>query len=46
VIAAVEDAARTDDIWVVVRTGSGDSFCAGLDLSSGERSSPLSTQSV
>jgi 2-(1,2-epoxy-1,2-dihydrophenyl)acetyl-CoA isomerase len=46
VIAAVEDAARTDDVWVVALTGSGDAFCAGLDLSGGERSSPLSAQSA
>ena len=46
VIAAVEDAARTDDVWVVAVTGSGDAFCAGLDLSGGERSSPLSRQSA
>src|SRR5271163_902085 len=46
VIAAVEDAARTDDVWVVALTGSGDAFCAGLDLSGGERFSPLSRQSA
>jgi len=46
VIAAVEDAARTDDVWVVALTGSGDGFCAGLDLSGSERSSPLSRQSA
>ena len=46
VIAAIEDAARTDDVWVVALTGSGDAFCAGLDLSGGERSSPLSRQSA
>src|SRR5271170_2829041 len=46
VIAAVEDAARTDDVWVVALTGRGDAFCAGLDLSGGERSSPLSRQSA
>src|ERR1700733_12786933 len=46
VIAAVEDAARTDDVWVVALTGSGDAFCPGLDLSGSERSSPLSRQSA
>src|SRR5476649_621088 len=41
VIEAVEAAAKDDDIWVVALTGSGDSFCAGLDLSpSGERYHP------
>src|SRR3984957_19986748 len=46
VIAAVEDAARTDEVWVIAITGSGDSFCAGLDLSGGERFHPLSAQSA
>jgi 2-(1,2-epoxy-1,2-dihydrophenyl)acetyl-CoA isomerase len=32
VIGAVEDAARDDDVWVVAITGTGDAFCAGLDL--------------
>jgi 2-(1,2-epoxy-1,2-dihydrophenyl)acetyl-CoA isomerase len=45
-IAAVEDAARTDEVWVIAITGSGDAFCSGLDLSSGDRSSPLSAQSA
>ena len=46
VIAAVEEAARVDDVWVVAITGSGDSFCAGLDLSGSERFSPLTPQSA
>jgi 2-(1,2-epoxy-1,2-dihydrophenyl)acetyl-CoA isomerase len=46
VVGAVEDAARDDNVWVVALTGSGDSFCAGLDLSSGERFHPLSAQSA
>lgn len=46
VIGAVEDAAAIDDIRVIALTGSGDSFCAGLDLSGGERTSPLSAQSA
>jgi 2-(1,2-epoxy-1,2-dihydrophenyl)acetyl-CoA isomerase len=46
VIAAVEAATRSDDVWVIALTGSGDSFCAGLDLSGGERTSPLSPQSA
>lgn len=46
VIAAVEKAAADDNIWVIAITGSGDAFCAGLDLTpSGERTSPLSPQS-
>jgi len=46
VIRAVEDAASDDNVWVIAVTGSGDAFCAGLDLSgSGESASPLSPQS-
>jgi 2-(1,2-epoxy-1,2-dihydrophenyl)acetyl-CoA isomerase len=41
VVGAVEDAARDDNVWVVALTGSGDSFCAGV-----ERFSPLSAQSA
>jgi 2-(1,2-epoxy-1,2-dihydrophenyl)acetyl-CoA isomerase len=32
VIKALRDAARDDDTWVVALTGTGDAFCAGLDL--------------
>ncbi|HEX3920337.1 MAG TPA: enoyl-CoA hydratase/isomerase family protein, partial [Caulobacteraceae bacterium] len=46
VIAAVEEAAKVDDVWVVAITGSGDSFCAGLDLSGGERYSPHSAMTT
>src|SRR5271169_2376461 len=46
VVAAVEEAARVDDVWVIAITGSGDSFCAGLDLSGSERYSPLTPQSA
>lgn len=46
VVAAVEEAARVDDVWVIAITGSGDSFCAGLDLSGAPRTSPLSPQSA
>jgi 2-(1,2-epoxy-1,2-dihydrophenyl)acetyl-CoA isomerase len=43
VIEAVEAAAKDDNVWVVALTGSGDSFCAGLDLSpAASASSPLS----
>lgn len=46
VIAAVEEAANDDNVWVIAITGSGDAFCAGLDLSgSGESASPLTPQS-
>ena len=46
VVEAVDAAARDDNVWVVAITGSGDSFCAGLDLSGSERYSPLSRQSA
>ncbi|MDH5737507.1 MAG: enoyl-CoA hydratase-related protein, partial [Gammaproteobacteria bacterium] len=46
VIGAIEEAAKDDNVWVIALTGSGDAFCAGLDLSgSGEPASPLSPQS-
>ncbi len=35
VIGAVDAAALDDNVWVVALTGSGDAFCAGLDLSPG-----------
>ena len=36
IVAAVDEAARDDNVWVVALTGSGDAFCAGLDLSGAE----------
>ncbi|MBI3825195.1 MAG: enoyl-CoA hydratase/isomerase family protein [Candidatus Rokubacteria bacterium] len=45
VVTAVEQAARADGIWVIAITGTGDAFCAGLDLGGpGEDASPLSAQ--
>ena len=46
VIGAVDAAAADDNVWVVAITGSGDSFCAGLDLSSSSRYSPLTPQAA
>ncbi len=46
VVAAVDAATLVDDVWVIAITGSGDSFCAGLDLSGAPAYSPLSTQSA
>ena len=43
VVEAIDAAARDDNVWVIALTGSGDSFCAGLDLSpSGEPYHPAS----
>jgi 2-(1,2-epoxy-1,2-dihydrophenyl)acetyl-CoA isomerase len=36
IVAAIDEAARDDNVWVVALTGSGDAFCAGLDLSGAE----------
>ena len=46
VVAAVDEAARDDNVWVVAITGVGDAFCAGLDLSGSEPYSPLPPQSA
>lgn len=46
VVRAVEEGAHDDNVWVIAITGSGDSFCAGLDLSAPEKFSPLSPQSA
>ena len=44
VVNAVEEAARDDSVWVIALTGSGNSFCAGLDLGGPGDYSPLSPQ--
>lgn len=41
VVEAVDAAAGADDVWVVAITGSGDAFCAGLDLAGSDAYSPL-----
>ena len=49
VIAAIDEAALDDDVWVIALTGTGDSFCAGLDLanfSGAARYNPMSPQSA
>ena len=45
-VAAIDEAAGIDNVRVVAITGSGDSFCAGLDLTGGARFSPLSPQAA
>lgn len=41
-VGAVQEAAADDDVWVIGLTGSGDAFCAGLDLGDrGESATPL-----
>ncbi|MBL4682020.1 MAG: enoyl-CoA hydratase/isomerase family protein [Pseudomonadales bacterium] len=45
-IAAVQDAALDDNVWVIAITGQEGAFCSGLDLSgAGTPASPLSSQS-
>jgi len=48
VVEAVDTAAGEDNVWVVAITGSGDAFCAGLDLSPGSEpyhpKSPMAAQ--
>jgi len=46
VVTAIDDAARDDNVWVVAITGTGDSFCAGIDLSGAEHFSPWSPQTA
>jgi 2-(1,2-epoxy-1,2-dihydrophenyl)acetyl-CoA isomerase len=46
VVRAVDEAASDDNVWVVAITGSGDAFCAGLDLSGSEGFSPYSPQTA
>jgi 2-(1,2-epoxy-1,2-dihydrophenyl)acetyl-CoA isomerase len=46
VVEAVDAAAKDDNVWVVAVTGSGDAFCAGLDLSGSERYSPFTAQTA
>jgi 2-(1,2-epoxy-1,2-dihydrophenyl)acetyl-CoA isomerase len=46
IVEAVDAAAKVDDVWVVAITGTGDAFCAGLDLSGSAPVSPHSAQTA
>jgi 2-(1,2-epoxy-1,2-dihydrophenyl)acetyl-CoA isomerase len=46
VVSAIDAAAQEDNVWVIAVTGTGDAFCAGLDLTMKERTSPLSPQNA
>jgi 2-(1,2-epoxy-1,2-dihydrophenyl)acetyl-CoA isomerase len=46
VIGAVDEAAKEDNVWVVAITGSGDAFCAGLDLSGSPDFTPQTPQTA
>lgn len=46
VITAVEEAQKDDDVWVIAVTGTGDSFCAGLDLRGSEAYHPATPQTA
>ena len=46
VVEAVDAAAADDNVWVVAITGSGDAFCAGLDLSGSANYSPHTPQTA
>lgn len=42
VIGAIEDAVKDDNVWLICLTGSGDSFCSGLDLRGSSAYTPQS----
>jgi 2-(1,2-epoxy-1,2-dihydrophenyl)acetyl-CoA isomerase len=44
IVAAVQEAAKDDSVWIIAITGTGDSFCSGLDLRGAGEYSPLSPQ--
>jgi 2-(1,2-epoxy-1,2-dihydrophenyl)acetyl-CoA isomerase len=46
IVEAVDAAAKDDNVWVVAVTGSGDSFCSGIDLTDTEPYSLFSPQTA
>ncbi len=47
IVTAVQEAAVDDNVWVIAITGTGDAFCAGLDLTgSGEPANPQTPQAA
>ncbi len=47
IVEAIDAAAQNDNVWVVALTGSGDAFCAGLDLTpTGARYHPYTPQNA
>lgn len=46
VVEAIDAASIDDNVWVIAITGSGDAFCAGIDLTDNEPYSPLSSQAT
>ncbi len=46
IVEAVEAATKEDSVWIIAITGSGDSFCSGLDLKNMGSYTPLSPQTA
>lgn len=46
IIAAIEQASKDDDVWVIAITGTGDAFCAGLDLKGATPHHPAAPQTA
>ena len=46
IVGAIDAAAADDSVWVIALTGSGDAFCAGLDLTPGPRYTPQTPQTA
>lgn len=46
IVEAIDAAAIDDNVWVIAITGSGNAFCAGIDLADNEPYSPFSSQAT